>query len=112
MTPRALALDTAALLKPLSCQAIALASEAGTPLRAAIWPISEAVTRPGAACGTATGVSRRAGAGVRATAGAPVGSWRPEPMRSVAPALIPFMKAIGRAVTELRAGRLGRVSAG
>ena len=31
MIPRALALETMALLLPLSCQAIAEASEAGTP---------------------------------------------------------------------------------
>ena len=34
MTPRAFALETISLLKPLSCQPIAAASEAGTPLAA------------------------------------------------------------------------------
>ena len=37
ITPRALALETMALLKPLSCQPIAAASEPGTPCSAAIW---------------------------------------------------------------------------
>jgi hypothetical protein len=41
MTPRALALETIALLNPLSCQAIAAASEPGTPC----WPATD-VTVP------------------------------------------------------------------
>ena len=48
ITPRASALETRSLLKPLSCQAIASASEAGTPLAAAIeptWPRRDALGR-------------------------------------------------------------------
>src|SRR4051794_37053172 len=48
MIPRALAIETMALLKPDSCQAMADASEDGAPLAAAIDPICWAVIRPGA----------------------------------------------------------------
>jgi hypothetical protein len=51
MTPRALAEETAALLKPLSCQAIAEASEPSTPFCEAIWLISVALVRPGVGAG-------------------------------------------------------------
>ncbi len=47
MIPRAFATLTIALLKPLSCHAIAEASEAGAPLAAAIDPIWAALRRPG-----------------------------------------------------------------
>src|SRR5436305_851962 len=57
MTPRALAAETIALLKPLSCQAIAEASEAGTPLRLATMAMSEGLTRPGGGAGTAAGTT-------------------------------------------------------
>src|SRR4051794_41910617 len=66
MTPRALADDTTPLLKPLSCQAIAAASEPGTPWPAAIWAISEelvcAAVGYGAACGMLCGGAVEAGA--------------------------------------------------
>src|SRR3954454_6699015 len=55
MTPRAFAPETIALLKPLSCQAMAAASEPGTPLRVATSLMSAAVTRPGVAAGAAAG---------------------------------------------------------
>ena len=45
ITPRALALETIELLKPLSCHPIADASEGGTPLASAIWPIADDVVR-------------------------------------------------------------------
>src|SRR5262249_27992859 len=45
MTPRASEDDTMALLKPLSSQPIALASDGGTPLAAAMSPTCEALTR-------------------------------------------------------------------
>ena len=45
MIPRASALDTRSLLKPLSCHAIASASELGTPCSAAIDPICDALRR-------------------------------------------------------------------
>src|SRR3954451_4193442 len=71
MTPRALAAETIALLKPLSCQAIAEASEAGTPLRLATMAMSAGVTRPGVGAGGA-GVTTDGAADVVGT-GAPVG---------------------------------------
>src|SRR3954464_11197885 len=63
ITPRALALDTRLLLKPLSCQPMALASDAGTPWAAAIWPIWVPLTRSGVGYGGAFGTSRCVGAG-------------------------------------------------
>src|SRR3954464_16043033 len=51
ITPRALALETMELLKPLSCQAIADARPAGTPLRLATAAMSAALTRPGVGAG-------------------------------------------------------------
>ena len=44
ITPRAFAVETTELLKPLSCQAIAAASEPGTPYSAATWAIVSALT--------------------------------------------------------------------
>ena len=69
MTPRALAEDTIALLKPLSCQAIALASDDGTPLRAATEAMAAELTRLGVGSGLASGTRSTAGAGVEAPAG-------------------------------------------
>src|SRR3954454_595918 len=51
MMPRALATLTIPLLNPLSCQAIAVASEDGAPLAPAIVPIWPAVMRPPVAPG-------------------------------------------------------------
>src|SRR5438270_12281305 len=45
MTPTAPAEDTSSLFQPLSCQPTASASDPGTPLAAAIWLISEPLTR-------------------------------------------------------------------
>src|SRR4051795_5938224 len=73
ITPRALAAETIALLKPLSCQAIAEASDAGTPLRLATMAMSAAVTRPGVGAGGAAGTT--AGAADVVGTGAPVGSF-------------------------------------
>src|SRR3954452_6295236 len=55
ITPRALALETLALLKPLSCQPIAVASEGETPTPAAMEPMSVDVTRSGVGLGDAIG---------------------------------------------------------
>ena len=55
MTPRALAGDTTALLKPLSCHAIAAASEAGAPCSAASALICPAPSRVGVGTGLAGG---------------------------------------------------------
>src|SRR3954447_11776065 len=82
MTPRALAPESIALLKPLSCQAIAAASELGAPCCAAIEPICEAESRPGVASGGAAGMFVRAGAGEEVVTGEPVGSLMTVPARS------------------------------
>src|SRR4051812_49835740 len=80
MTPRAFALETIALLNPLSCQAIAEASEPGTPLRPATVAMSAELTRPGVGAGGA-GVTTLRGAAGGGT-GAPVWSfWGPPAMR-------------------------------
>src|SRR3954453_803035 len=74
MIPRALAAEIIALLKPLSCQAIAAASDDGTPCCAASEPTCVASRRPTDATGEACGTIVRAGAGVVALIEAPVGS--------------------------------------
>ena len=68
ITPRAFALETAPLLKPLSCQAIACASDEETPSSDATWPICEPLTWLAVGLGAATGTTRRAGAGAVALA--------------------------------------------
>src|SRR6478609_9519654 len=76
ITPRAFALETIALLKPDSCHAIALAMLAGTPFAAAIWAISDELTRSGVGFGAASGTTVVAGAGAELDgAWAPVGSF-------------------------------------
>ena len=103
MTPRALALETMLLLKPLSCQAIAVASEGETPCWAATVWTSAAPTRvavgAGAACGTT--VAAGAGCAARAGAGAPVGSLITVPATRMPLGSSPFIAAI--ASTETRA---------
>src|SRR3954468_998890 len=80
MTPRAFALETIALLKPDSCQPIALAMLAGTPCSAAIWAICDELTRSFVGFGAAAGTIVGAGAGFGfAGALAPVGSFRTVP---------------------------------
>ena len=64
MTPRALAGEIIALLKPLSCHAMAAASDDGAPDCAARVPTCPALRRPGEAIGAACGTIVRAGAGV------------------------------------------------
>src|SRR5205807_3910763 len=100
MTPRAFALETSALLNPLSCHAIALTSDAGTPFRVAIGVISDPVTRLGLGVGAASGITRRAGTGAELLTGAPVGSLSSVPTRSGERRLRPFMNAIWPAVTR------------
>src|SRR3954467_9470229 len=94
MMPRALAPDSIALLLPLSCQAIAAASEPGAPCCAAIEPTWPDVRRPGEAAGGAAGAIVRGGAGVLATTGEPVGSLMTVPARSGLFGSRPFMKGI------------------
>src|SRR3954453_9278334 len=74
MTPRALAPESIALLKPLSCHAIAVARDPGARCCAACEPICDAVRRPGVASGGAAGTIVRWGAGADAVTGEPVGS--------------------------------------
>src|SRR3954453_18333928 len=92
ITPRALALETIALLKPLSCHAIAEASEAGTPLRLGTLAMSDALTRPGVGAGGAG--TTAVGAALVVGTGAPVGSFRALPAMSWAFGSRPFMNAI------------------
>src|SRR4051795_10614324 len=114
MTPRALAAETIALLKPLSCQAIALASEAGTPLAAATERTAEAPTRGGVGSGAAFGTIRVAGAGcaARTGAGAPVGSLITVPASSTPFGSSPFMAAIAPTDTRELAASPDSVSPG
>src|SRR3954451_6396202 len=102
ITPRALALETIRLLKPLSCQAIAVASEAGTPLAAATDRTSEAPTRVAVGSGAAGGTTVAAGAGcaARGGVGAPVGSLIPVPASTQPLGSSPFLAAIPFADTR------------
>src|SRR5437763_8617737 len=75
ITPRALALDTRSLLKPLSCQPIALASDDGTPWAAAISEIVVELTRSGVGYGGALGTTVLDGAGVGELSLAPDGGY-------------------------------------
>src|SRR5215213_1550885 len=103
MTPRALAEETIELLKPLSCQAMAVASEGETPWAAATDWTSDAPTRVLVGSGAAAGTTFAAGAGceARAGAGAPVGSLITVPASRTPDGSSPFMAAI--AFTETRA---------
>src|SRR4051795_819984 len=83
ITPRALALDTRSLLKPLSCQPMAETSEAGTPCAAAISEMVEELTRSGVGYGAAFGTTVFVGAGLEEVGiDAPVGSFSTVPIRS------------------------------
>src|SRR4051795_9226271 len=114
MTPRALAEDTMPLLKPLSCQAIAVASEGETPWAAATDWTSAAPTRVLVGSGAAAGTTLAAGAGcdARAGAGAPVGSLMTVPASSTPLGFNPFMAAIALTETCELAASPDRVSPG
>src|SRR5437870_6902264 len=101
MTPRALADETSPLLKPDSCQAIALARLLGTPLAAAICAICDDVTCSLVAYGAACGTTADVGTGAEALDGvpAPVGSLSTVPASSTPFGSRPFMNAIWSAVT-------------
>src|SRR3954470_14553040 len=94
MTPRAFAPESIPLLKPLSCHAMAVASDPGAPCGPAIEPICEADKRPGAAAGGAAGTIVRAGAGADEVTGEPVGSLRTVPASSGFCVSTPFTNAI------------------
>src|SRR4051794_11811205 len=112
MTPRAFAPESLPLLKPLSCHAIAVASDPGAPCCAAIEPICDAVRRPGDAAGGADGTMVRAGAGADDVTGEPVGSLMTVPASSGLFGSSPFMNAICDIGTRLRAARPDSVSPG
>ncbi len=114
MIPRALALDTIALLKPLSCQAIAAASDAGAPCSDAIWRIRSAPRRPAVGVGDACGTMRAAGSGCDAPAGAgaPFGSLRTVPTSSTPAGSKPFIAAIAAKLTPVCAASAPSVSPG
>jgi hypothetical protein len=90
------------LLNPLSCQAIAVASDPGAPCWAAIEPICDALRRAGVASGGAEGTIVRCGAGVDDVTGDPVGSLRTVPASSGLLGSRPFMNAICATGTRLR----------
>src|SRR4051812_27090835 len=94
MTPRADADETMPLLKPLSCQAMAEASDAGTPSWAAMAATCDDVTLAGVGCGdavVATGTAAPVDVGPSAErTGEPVGSFRTRPATSGAPARSPL----------------------
>ena len=113
MTPRALAEETIALLKPLSCHAIAAASEGETPYWEATDWMSAAPTvaavGAGSACGT-TGAG--AGSEERAGAGAPLGSLIGVPATRTPAGSSPFIAAMSAIATPAPAARPESVSPG
>ena len=112
ITPRALAVETAALSKPLSCQAIAAASEAGAPCSAASCLTRSAVRMPGVATGEAAGTTRTAGAGaeVCTSAGASWGSLSTVPIDRIAAGSMPLTQARRSTLTEVGAASALSVS--
>ena len=114
MTPRALAPDTMPLLKPLSCQAMAAASEGETPCAAAMLWMSAAVNRCCVGSGAAFGTTVCVGAGVLAAAGAgaPLGSLITVPVSSTPAGSSPFIAAIALTDTPDWRARLPSVSPG
>ena len=111
MTPRALAPETMPLLNPLSCQAMADASEPGTPCSEAIEAMVPESTRvgvgSGATCGT---ISAGAGSEARGGVGEPEGSLSTVPASRTPAGSRPFMAAIWLAGTPAVAARPDRVS--
>src|SRR6476661_6310658 len=107
MIPRALAPETIALLNPLSCHAIAAASEGETPYCEAIDPTSVADSRVGVGSGAAFGTTVVPGSGWDAPAGvgAPVGSLITVPASSGPSSESPFIVAMSAAETPAPAAR-------
>jgi hypothetical protein len=112
ITPRALAEETMPLLKPLSCQAIAAASDGDTPCWEATDWMSAAPTRVGVGAGAAAGTTRWLGSGsdARAGVGAPVGSLSTVPVSSGADGSRPLAAAICDIATPALAARPESVS--
>jgi hypothetical protein len=90
-------------LKPLSCHAIAAASEGETPCAAATFWMSVAVTCWAVGAGDASGTTCVAGSGVLAPAGAgaPPGSLSTVPSSSTPFGSSPFMAAIASMETPV-----------
>src|SRR6266511_3310246 len=107
ITPRALALDTRALLKPLSCRAIAVTSDGSTPCEEAIGAIWAGVTHSRVGCGAAPGTAPAGGAAAGRAGdvepGAPVGSLRGVPARRTLFGSRPFIQASCDRAIPLRA---------
>src|SRR5215218_6599874 len=113
ITPRALAAETIELLKPLSCQAIAAASEGETPYCAATDCTSPAPTRAGVGSGSAAGTTGAgAGSAARAGADAPPGSLITVPAISRPFGSSPFIASIASGETPAPAARPESVSPG
>src|SRR4051794_31708860 len=116
MMPRALATLTMALLKPLSCQAIAVASELGAPFAPAIEPICDADRRPGAPAGAPVGGTLAAGAAVEVAgaiaAGAAAGIFSRVPAMTKALGARPLAAANDAGVMPLAAAMPVSVSPG
>src|SRR5215213_8814090 len=113
ITPRALADETMLLLNPLSCQAMAAASEGETPCAAATDWTSPALTVVGVGSGSAAGTTGAgAGSDEAAGAGAPLGSLSTVPATSSPAGSSPFMAAIASTDTPAWAARPDSVSPG
>src|SRR5215217_2632251 len=113
MTPRALAGETIALLKPLSCHAIAAASEGETPYCDATDWMSAAPSAAGVGTGSACGTTGAgAGSDARTGAGAPLGSFSRVPSTSTPAGSSPFIAAMSAIETPAPAARPESVSPG
>ena len=112
MTPRALAEETIPLLNPLSCHAIAVASDGETPCWEATDWMSPAPRRVCVGAGPASGTTRWLGSGseARAGVGAPEGSFSTVPVSSGADASRPLAAAICSVATPALAASPDRVS--
>src|SRR5215207_3446262 len=113
MTPRAFADETIELLKPLSCHAIAAASEGATPYWAATDWMSPAPTLAGVGTGSAAGTTGAgAGSSACAGAGAPLGSLIGVPATSTPSGSRPFIAATSATDAPAPAASPERVSPG
>ena len=112
ITPRALAGETIELLKPLSCHAIAAASEGETPCAEATFWTSVAETCWAVGSGAASGTTWVAGSGVLdcTGAGAPPGSLSTVPLSRRPFGSRPFIAAIASTVVPVWAASADRVS--
>ena len=113
ITPRAFAEETIALLKPLSCHAIAAARDGETPYCDATAWMSPAPTFAAVGTGSAAGTTGAgAGSAARAGAGAPLGSLITVPATRIPSGSSPFMAAMSDTETPAPAARPESVSPG